>query len=134
MTICRNVLIPGLLCFAVLLIGCDKKTKKETGFTKLETGDTNIEFANKLTETIDNFNYDYLYNGAGVAAGDVNNDGLVDLYFAGNMVPNKLYLNEGDFSFDDVTETAGVAGKEGWKTGVSMADVNGDGWLDIYVC
>jgi hypothetical protein len=134
MIVYRNILPSGLFCLAALLMGCEKKVIKESGFTKLESDDTEIEFENRLTETIDNFSYDYLYNGAGVAAGDVNNDGLVDLYFVGNMVSNKLYLNEGDFSFEDVTEAAGVGGKEGWKTGVSMADVNGDGWLDIYVC
>ncbi|MFD2200814.1 VCBS repeat-containing protein [Shivajiella indica] len=95
-----------------------------------------IKFQNKLTEDKSNnvLRYEYFYNGGGVAIGDVNNDGLDDLYFTGNMVPNKLYLNLGNFKFKDITKEAGVAGKDSWTTGVTMADVNGDGWLDIYVC
>ena len=78
--------------------------------------------------------YEYSYNGAGVAAGDINNDGLADLYFSGNSVPNKLFINKGNWRFEDVTTASQTAGRTGWKTGVTMADVNGDGWLDIYVC
>lgn len=97
---------------------------------------TGIGFINKLTET-ERFNqvqYLYYNNGAGVAAGDVNNDGLVDLYFTASQEPNKLYLNKGNFKFEDITDKAGVSGSGDWKTGVTMADVNGDGFLDIYVC
>ncbi|MBX2929249.1 MAG: VCBS repeat-containing protein [Saprospiraceae bacterium] len=105
-------------------------------FQTMSARETGVSFRNDLTETAD-FNiiqYLYFYNGGGVAAGDVNNDGLVDLYFTSNQGPNRLYLNRGDFRFEDVTESAGVAGAGDWKTGVAMADVNGDGRLDIYVC
>lgn len=106
-------------------------------FTLLPPEQTHVTFANTLTEGA-NTNvllYEYFYNGGGVAAGDVNNDGLPDLYFSGNMTDNKLYLNKGQLQFEDITTAAGVAGRPGpWKTGVTMADVNGDGKTDIYVC
>ncbi|MBL7724509.1 MAG: VCBS repeat-containing protein [Chitinophagaceae bacterium] len=122
---------------ALLLAGLNScKNKKDTLFTSLSSSQTNITFANKL-EKHKLFNilyYLYYYNGGGVAAGDINNDGLPDIYFtANNKSGNKLYLNKGDFKFEDITDKAGVAGKSDWCTGVSMADVNGDGFLDIYV-
>ncbi|RMG80671.1 MAG: CRTAC1 family protein, partial [Bacteroidetes bacterium] len=97
---------------------------------------TGIAFTNKLEYNKDFNVYTYrnFYNGGGVAIGDVNNDGLPDVYLTANMAPNRLYLNRGDFHFEDVTESAGVGGRRGWSTGVTMADVNGDGLLDIYVC
>lgn len=105
-------------------------------FTSLPPSETGIVFQNRLTET-EGFNIiEYLYfnNGAGVAAGDINNDGLIDLYFSANQHANSLYLNKGGLKFEDITEQAGVGGTGDWSTGVSMADVNGDGFLDIYVC
>ena len=107
-----------------------------TLFSELPSSRTGITFQNKLVETLQHniTNYHHFYNGGGVAAGDFNNDGLIDIYFTSNQQPNKLYLNKGNFKFEDITNKAGVAGRKGWKTGVSIADVNGDGLLDIYVC
>jgi enediyne biosynthesis protein E4 len=104
-------------------------------FDALSPIQTGVTFANRLPESAD-FNilsYLYYYNGGGIAVGDVNGDSLPDLYFSSNLESNRLYLNRGDFRFEDVTEKAGVAGPAGWKTGVTMADVNGDGRMDIYV-
>lgn len=106
-------------------------------FRLLSPADTHVDFNNKLTEGVNTnvLMYEYFYNGGGVAIADVNGDGLQDIYFTGNMVSNKLYLNKGKMQFEDVTEIAGVAGREGpWKTGVTMVDINGDGKEDIYVC
>lgn len=97
---------------------------------------TGIHFENNLTPTegFNAYTYRNFYNGAGVAIGDINNDGLPDVYFAGNQTDNKLYLNKGNFAFEDITSNAGVACAGVWSTGVTLVDVNGDGWLDIYVC
>lgn len=96
---------------------------------------TGITFRNSVTETNDfnRLNYEYLYNGGGVAVGDINNDGLPDIYLSGNQVDDKLYMNQGGLKFKDITKAAGIK-QDGWNTGVSMVDVNADGWLDIYVC
>ncbi len=118
---------------SLFLLGCSSDDKK---FSLLSSGETNINFENRVESTpeLNILNYMYFYDGAGVAAGDLNNNGLPDLFFVGNMEPNKLYFNKGDFQFEDVTDQAGVAGDEGaWSTGVTMADVNGNGYLDIYV-
>ncbi len=104
-------------------------------FEKLPAETSGIFFANNLKEdsVINYFTYPYIYMGGGVAIGDINNDGLKDLFFTGNMVENKLYLNQGNLKFKDITSSAGVGGDDRWITGVTMADVNADGWLDIYV-
>lgn len=105
-------------------------------FSDLDSDDTGIDFRNLIIED-ENLNfgsYIYFYNGAGVAIGDINNDGLQDVFFTGNMVKNRLYLNKGDFTFQNITEQSLVAEKQGWCTGASMVDINGDGYLDIYVC
>jgi hypothetical protein len=106
-------------------------------FQLLPASATGIHFSNdiKETEELNVLNYEYFYNGGGVAAGDINNDGLVDLLFTANSKPCKLYLNLGGFKFKDITKEAGLEGRpNSWKTGVTMADVNGDGLLDIYIC
>ena len=127
-----------LLCLSILS-SCGQKDN--TLFEKLLSSQTNVTFKNSLGESPE-FNvlkYGYFYNGGGVAAGDFNNDGLTDLYFTSNLNANKLYLNKtepgsGRLTFQDFTETAGVSAAEGWNTGVSVVDINADGWLDIYVC
>ncbi|QXD16589.1 VCBS repeat-containing protein [Rhodocaloribacter litoris] len=104
-------------------------------FTLLPPGFTRIDFENRLTDT-DDFNvftYRNYYDGGGVGLGDFNGDGLLDVYLTANQLPNRLYLNRGDFLFEDVTDRAGVGGRHRWSTGVAVADVNGDGWLDLYV-
>ena len=98
--------------------------------------DTGVTFSNELRYAYEFNVYRYrnFYNGGGVALGDVNGDGLIDIYLTANQSRNRLYINQGDWSFEDATDRAGVAGTRAWSTGVSMADINGDGWLDIYVC
>lgn len=119
---------------AVGFLACDRQPP---GFTLMSPQRTGVSFANEIVETPENniMTYQYMYNGAGVALGDVNNDGLSDVFLVGNSVANQLYLNKGDWKFEEVTAQAGVAGRTGhWKTGVSMVDINGDGLLDIYLC
>ncbi|HEY8512682.1 MAG TPA: VCBS repeat-containing protein [Cyclobacteriaceae bacterium] len=121
------------LVMLVLLSACKKDQRL---FDKLDNVSAGIDFENKLTpnEDLNIIDYIYYYNGGGVAIGDINNDGLPDIFFTGNQVKNKLYLNRGNLQFEDITETAGVAGNSTWNTGAAMGDVNGDGLLDIYVC
>jgi len=124
-----------LLAAVCIWAGC-KHEGKTTLFTQLDHEETGIEFQNTLFPD-DNFNilkYSYFYNGGGVAIGDINNDGLPDILFTGNMVKNRLYLNKGNFKFENITEKAGIADKQGWCTGATMVDINGDGKLDIYIC
>lgn len=123
-----------IVAISCIIISC--ANKKTTLFTEESSAHTNINFSNDIKEDADYniLTYEYLYNGGGVAVGDLNNDGLPDILFSGNMVSNKLYLNKGNLQFEDITDKAGVQGRPRWKTGVVMADVNGDGLLDIYIC
>jgi len=124
-----------LLC----ILGCSKKetsvsTTNTAIFKKLAPDQTNINFSNTLKEndSLNYFTYAYIYMGGGISTGDINNDGLPDLFFTGNMVPNKLYLNKGNLEFEDITATAGMTGDDRWYTGTTMVDINNDGHLDIY--
>ncbi|HWH69605.1 MAG TPA: VCBS repeat-containing protein, partial [Candidatus Sulfotelmatobacter sp.] len=121
-----------LLC--ALLYSCQPRTEREALFSRLDN--TGIDFRNEVRNHKDFniFTYRNFYNGGGVAIGDVNKDGLPDVFFTANMGPNKLYLNKGDWRFEDATQKAGIKNAGKWGTGVVMADINSDGWLDIYVC
>ncbi len=129
----KYLAIPAFVLIAILCSHCNKK---KSIFESLPSLKTNITFTNQLPQR-ENFNilyYIYYYNGGGVATGDINNDGLTDIYFtSNNKGANKLYLNKGDFEFEDITDKAAVAGNADWCSGVTMADVNGDGYLDMYV-
>tara|TARA_R100001039_G_C1850106_1_gene110244 strand:+ start:334 stop:3672 length:3339 start_codon:yes stop_codon:yes gene_type:complete len=132
--------IRHLLYFCSLLVLCCENAPEETKatpklFTLLSSNDTGIDFNNIIKDDKDKniFAYANFYGGAGVGVGDFNNDGLQDIFFAGNMVPDKLYLNKGNLVFEDVTLKAGIKNFDGWSTGVTIADINNDGHLDIYV-
>lgn len=132
----RNFL--WLLLLGSLFNGCsdsDSDSNEETVFESIPSDESGITFVNNVPEndSLNQFTYHYLFNGAGVGMGDINNDGLNDLYFASNSGSSVLYLNKGDFKFEDITKSAGVSTNQ-WMTGVYMVDVNNDGWLDIYVC
>ena len=123
-------------CLVALAAACARRPAAGPPlYDRLSPEATGVRFANNLPESPDFniVNYIYYYNGGGVAAGDVNGDGLPDLYFTSNLGKNRLYLNKGNYKFEDVTDRAGVGDSSGWKTGVTMADVNGDGKLDMYV-
>ena len=132
----RYFAIPMLVLCAAFFQNCNKPTVADTLFSKLDPKDTKLDFVNVNVENeqINILTYEYLYNGSGVAMGDVNNDGLVDIYLTSNNQENKLFLNKGNFVFEDISTKAGAGCKAGWKTGCSFVDINNDGWLDIYVC
>jgi len=124
------------LIIALITLGMVSCKKEGSLFENPEPQKTGIGFTNTLTPTDDLSILDYLYfyNGGGVSIGDINNDGLPDIFFSGNQVKNKLYLNKGNLQFEDISTLAGIEGNSSWNTGTTMADVNGDGLLDIYVC
>ncbi|MDW5288025.1 VCBS repeat-containing protein [Formosa sp. PL04] len=125
-----------LLVGLVFLVSCQKEIKpvESKNFIALKTASSGIDFSNTITEndSLNYFNYTSIYSGGGVSVGDINNDGLIDIFFTGNMVQNKLYLNKGNLQFEDITEKANIGGDDRWYTGTTMADVNGDGFLDVY--
>ncbi len=126
-----------IFLIVILASSCKKKETEAPLFQLLPSSKTNIHFVNKLSDSDAPgiLNYLYFYNGGGVAIGDINNDGLPDIYFTSNKKGgNKLFLNKGNYQFEDITEKAGVAGTADWCTGVTMVDINNDGYLDIYVC
>jgi len=135
----RNGIISFCL-LAITMLACRQDAQKlgrsATQFEVVNAKHSGITFSNDIVEndTLNYYTFPYLYMGGGVAIGDINNDGLSDVFLTGNMVPNKLYLNKGDLQFEDISETAGLSGDDRWYTGVSMVDINNDGWLDIYVC
>lgn len=151
LTMSNNYVLP-LMAAALYLVSCGTNDGTDSGapqganadqaearplFLSVPADSSGVLFTNTIVENQQQnyYTYEYMYNGGGVAVGDINNDGLPDLYFTGNLMPDKLYLNKGGMRFEDITATAiGEAGQQGWHTGVTMADVNNDGHLDIYVC
>ncbi|MBC3786574.1 VCBS repeat-containing protein [Spirosoma utsteinense] len=122
-----------ILFCSLFLNAC--QLKKPTLFTLLPADETGISFSNRIVnnDSINILDVEYVYNGGGVALGDFNNDGRTDVFFTGNQVSNRLYLNKGDFKFTDITKSANVGGDGKWCSGVALVDINNDGWLDIYV-
>src|SRR5690242_12845101 len=125
-----------LLIVAVLLFYISACRSKETLFERISSSHSGVTFNNRIVEndSINPLDVTNIYNGGGVGVGDFNNDGLQDIYFTGSQVSNKLYLNKGDFKFEDITDAAHVGGNGEWCRGVAVVDINNDGWQDIYVC
>jgi hypothetical protein len=121
------------LLLALWVVSCSRNVKR---FRLVSSAHSGIHFNNKIVETdsMNPIDVTNIYNGGGVGVGDFNNDGLTDVYFTGNMVANRLYLNKGEMEFEDVTEKSGVDGQGKWCRGVAVVDINNDGWMDIYVC
>ncbi|MEN9685954.1 MAG: hypothetical protein RLZZ28_1740, partial [Bacteroidota bacterium] len=135
--ISENLLL--VLVLPTLLFSCSNAVNNPDElplFSLLTPDQTGISFANNVTDSkaMSILNYHNFYNGGGVAIGDINKDGMPDIFFSSNQGDNKLYLNKGKLRFEDITVAAKITSTHHWHTGVSMVDINGDGWLDIYVC
>jgi len=132
----KNFLFFCLITLAFSSCYNNKGTESNTLFQLMNPEETGIDFVNQLKfdKNFNIYTYRNYYNGGGVAIGDINNDGLMDIYFTSNLSQNQLYLNKGNFQFENITEKSGVGGTRAWSTGVSMVDINADGWIDIYVC
>ena len=131
----RNCITTFILIWLLISISaCNQSSEK--GFSLVASAESGITFINKLTETVDHniIITEYFFNGGGVAVGDVNNDGLIDIYLVANQKDNELYVNKGNFNFQNITLSSGTKGHKGWATGATMTDINNDGYLDIYVC
>ena len=136
-SIFRVLVYIGLGVQVIYMSACNRTTAIENPiFEILDSSKTGLQFSNRLTPTasLNMFKYMYFYNGGGVGAGDFNNDGLIDVFFSSNQGANTLYLNKGNLQFEDITAKAGIPNDGGWSTGVSIVDINHDGWLDLYVC
>ena len=138
-------IFPFVLIFSIGSCSSDSDSSNYTSkgdsnqdylYNLLLSSDTNLDFENNVVESNEEnyLNYEFIYNGSGVAVGDINNDGLTDIYFGGNSVGDKLYLNKGNLKFEDISVSSGISTLIGWSTGINMVDINQDGWLDIYVC
>ena len=133
----RFVYIFLVIAIGIIFCGCNTKKKIENPlFVVLDSKQTGLDFSNNLSYSpeFNLFKYMYFYNGSGVGAGDFNNDGKVDLFFASNQEQNQIYINQGGLKFKNVTAQANIPHDGGWSTGVSVVDINNDGLLDIYVC
>ena len=129
----KNLKFSLLLFVLISLINCTNNNKL---FNKLSSKQTNISFNNTIVEndTLNILNEEYVFNGGGVISADFDNDGLIDLFFSGNQKPNKLYLNKGKFNFKDISSISNIEALDKWSTGLTYADINNDGLIDIYVC
>ena len=133
MKLCSKLFACSFLIFySVINFSCNNSS---TVFRKIDRSTSGITFTNTITESdsINPIDVENMYNGGGVGIGDFNNDGLPDIYFAGNLVSNKLYINKGNFKFEDVTDKAKVGGEGKWAKGISVIDINSDGLPDIYI-
>ncbi|MCG8388956.1 MAG: VCBS repeat-containing protein, partial [Cytophagales bacterium] len=138
MSIRRGLSSILLITFSYWGASCSQpgETSQDPLFIPVPADHSGIDFVNLLfeDEALNIITFEYFYNGAGVGVGDINNDGLQDLFFSANMTGSKLYLNQGNFVFEDITQAAGINTQGKWATGISMVDINQDGWMDIYLC